>query len=361
MYKPNALGTNIFCYDVNSLYPSVMANNLYPAGQIFQFEGDPTILDNYWIGEGCVETKIDLYQPYLQIHHKTKGGWRTIAPNGKFSMVIHSSEYENALKDYNISISKGYIFEKQLNIFKEYVTDMYNLRQEYSKDQPMNLIAKLLLNSLYGRFGMEPQLQNHEFCNFSKVMLLTKLDNNLDYIEIDKDLFFVSYTDKDKKANGVSVSVASAVTAYARIYMSQFKNNPNYELYYTDTDSIFINRELENHLVNDNLGNMKLEYKFNDAIFLAPKVYAGLTSDNKKICKVKGYTNSSDLSLDDFNNLLQKDAILTLEHTKWFRDLVDSNILMKNTPYNLVQTDNKRELIYDSAGKAIDTKALKLN
>jgi hypothetical protein len=31
---------------------------------------------------------------------------------------------------------------------------MYNLRLQYPKSNPMNLIAKLLMNSLYGRFGM---------------------------------------------------------------------------------------------------------------------------------------------------------------------------------------------------------------
>jgi hypothetical protein len=36
-----------------------------------------------------------------------------------------------------------------------------------------------------------------------------------------------------------NVAIASAVTAYARIHMSQFKNNPQLpNLYYTDTDSV---------------------------------------------------------------------------------------------------------------------------
>ena len=369
MYKPYALNKNIYCYDVNSLYPAVMANNLYPTGSIFQFEGDPTILDNYWIGDATVESKTDLYQPYLQIHHKTSAGYRTIAPNGKFNMVIHSTEYENALKDYNISISKGYLFEKQSNIFCNYVQDMYKLRQEYSKDQPMNLIAKLLLNSLYGRFGMQPQLHSHIFANFSEVQELCTKFEIIDYIEIDKDLYFVTYESEDSneldssfsKNSGVSVSIASAVTAYARVYMSQFKNNQDYNLFYTDTDSIFVDKELNSSLVNSGLGNMKLEYKLTDSIFLAPKVYAGITDQGKKICKVKGFTNSSQISLNELENLLDKGSVKSLTHTKWFRNLFDSKITMRNTPYNLVQTDNKRELIYDSSGRAIDTKAFKLD
>lgn len=37
---------------------------------------------------------------------------------------------------------------------QEFVETLYNLRLQYSKDHPMNYTAKLLLNSLYGRFGM---------------------------------------------------------------------------------------------------------------------------------------------------------------------------------------------------------------
>ena len=58
MYKPKGLNKDIYCYDVNSLYPLVMSNN--PVGQIMQFEA---ILDNkYWIGDVTLSTKNDLYQ-----------------------------------------------------------------------------------------------------------------------------------------------------------------------------------------------------------------------------------------------------------------------------------------------------------
>lgn len=33
--------------------------------------------------------------------------------------------------------------------------------------------------------------------------------------------------------------------------MSQFKNNLNYNLYYSDTDSIYIDKPLPDHLVSD--------------------------------------------------------------------------------------------------------------
>ena len=34
----------------------------------------------------------------------------------------------------------------------------------------------------------------------------------------------------------------AAITSYARIYMAQFKNSNDFKLYYSDTDSIYIDK-----------------------------------------------------------------------------------------------------------------------
>jgi hypothetical protein len=93
--------------------------------------------------------------------------------------------------------------------------------------------------------------------------------------------------------------------------MSQFKNNPEINLYYTDTDSIYIDNPLPDHLVDSKtLGKMKLEYILTDAIFLAPKMYYLKTEDNKVIYKVKGLKHEVELIKDDFENLLIKESSL---------------------------------------------------
>ena len=67
-------------------------------------------------------------------------------------MKINKPEYDNALKDYNINIKHGFFWISQ-DIFSLYITDLYKLRLRYSKNDPMNLISKLIMNSLYGRFA----------------------------------------------------------------------------------------------------------------------------------------------------------------------------------------------------------------
>jgi spore cortex formation protein SpoVR/YcgB (stage V sporulation) len=76
------------------------------------------------------------------------------------------------------------------------------------------------------------------------------------------------------ETHNVNIAIAAAITAYARMHMSQFKNNPNFKLYYTDTDSAYIDRALPDYMVsNTELGKLKLENICNKAIFLAPKFY----------------------------------------------------------------------------------------
>jgi len=119
------------------------------------------------------------------------------------------------------------------------------------------------------------------------------------------------------ETHNTSITIASCITAYARIHMSQFKNNPDFNLYYSDTDSAYIDRPLPKHLVNNKiLGKMKLENICKKAIFLAPKVYYLETVDGKIIYKVKGLKHEVELTKNDFENLLFKESFLEKIQTK---------------------------------------------
>ena len=88
--------------------------------------------------------------------------------------------------------------------------------------------------------------------------------------------------------HNVSIGIAAGITAYSRILMSEFKNNPDIKLFYTDTDSTFVGAPLPEDLIGKEIGLMKLENICKKVIFLSPKVYCILTQDDKLITKVKG-------------------------------------------------------------------------
>ena len=187
MYIP--YGKDVKVYDGTSLYPSQIKYNKFPVGPIYTFEGDVTILDQdkyYWIAESEVKTKRDLEIPYLQIHHKINGSIRTVALNGKFEMKIHCCEYYNSLDDYDIKIKNGYLFQADY-IFNDFVDDLFKLRKSYPKDNPMNLVCKLIMNSLYGRFGMRLINNIQTFLNKQDFFKLTE-DSNCeieDFLDIE--------------------------------------------------------------------------------------------------------------------------------------------------------------------------------
>ncbi len=254
MYIP--YGKNIRVYDGTALYPSQMTLNKFPVGPIHIFEGDITILDKentYWIADSIVKTKKDLKIPYLQIHHKINGSLRTVSLNGTFEMKIHCCEYYNSLEDYEINIKNGYYFKNDY-IFKDFVDDLFKLRQKYSKTDPMNLVCKLIMNSLYGRFGMRLINNIQKFLNKEDFFKLTEDSNNdiEDFLDLGDYGFFVNYIDigKNKEADHkVCVAIASAVTALSRVAMTNIlkkKNKFDFKLYYSDTDSGFIDGDLPN-------------------------------------------------------------------------------------------------------------------
>lgn len=184
MYIPYS-NKKIYAYDVNSLYPYVMANFKYPIGNPTYFEGDITKIEPNAFG--FFYCKIiapeGLIHPILQIHHKGNDGQlRTIAPLGEWEGIYFSEELYNAKKyGYKFEILWGYIFDKDY-VFKDFVDNIYKLRLNYPKNDPMNLTAKLLMNAAYGRFGMDD--------NFTNTNILDKkdylnLENNKDNTILD--------------------------------------------------------------------------------------------------------------------------------------------------------------------------------
>ena len=95
----------------------------------------------------------ELNHPILLRKVNTDQGLRSVAGLGTWEGWFFSPELENAIDwGYKVEIIRGYRFE-QSYLFSGFVDKMYNLRLEYKKEHPMNLIAKLLMNSLYGTAG----------------------------------------------------------------------------------------------------------------------------------------------------------------------------------------------------------------
>ena len=387
VYTPH--GFNLYHYDVNSLYPSVMKKYKMALGDAIYFESsfESNNLTNklqenrpYGFFEVEITTPTDLKYPIIQTRVKTKDGYRTIAPLGTWRDVLSTIEIYNAMDNfgYKFKVLRGYVFDETDIIYDKYVDYFNNIKCNTPKSDPMYLTAKLLMNGLFGKTGQDYKFNDNIIVNNDDLLKLIQ-DKNIEVIsftELSNDSNLVTFFNKGKYSNNLNllnsyngcIAHASAITAGARTEMSlviKYLMENNYIIYYMDTDSLIVNKPLPEHFVsNFELGLFKLENIYKEAVFLAPKVYAGITADGNEIIKIKGLSHKTiqkDVTFDLLKSLLHKEKSLNFNQTKSFRKLEEATITLINQTYNLIPTENKRQLVYDNNNLLINTKPFFIN
>jgi len=112
-----------------------------------------------------------------------------------------------------------------------------------------------------------------------------------------------------------------------------------FNLYYSDTDSIDIDKPLPDKDVG-----VELEHIFQEAVYLAPQVYGGITSTYEYI-KIKGLKKP--IPYSEFKSLLKRGFTLEATNQKWYINLSMGNLTIKDEIYTLSMTETKRTPIYD--------------
>jgi hypothetical protein len=190
---------------------------------------------------------------------------------------------------------KVYNFSKA-DIFTNYIKYFYNIKKFATG--ALRLIAKMHLNQLYGYFGRRKTLIETKnvykkdltqyygsYTIFSEISINENISTLLMSSNLDYDLI-----NEIKGSTGLDlmtsfrnvkshVGIAAAVTAYARIEMIELKMfllKLGLKLYYTDTDSIFVDGEAPQDLIGNELGLLKDELNggyIKKAYFLGIKKY----------------------------------------------------------------------------------------
>lgn len=358
MYIPE--GSNLFLQDVNSEYPEAMTLDM-PGGHVFYVEGnlDLNEKENFGFFKAKITANNDLDKPVLPVRINQ----HTLCTLGSWTDWYFSEELKEAQNryGYKIIIEKGYIFER-IQPFKEYVNSLYSLKSENTQNKPVYLIAKLLLNMLYGRFGMKPDKEtslilSHKEAevyysdnqiSISDILDLGNGNEILRFIETNKNI------ENDNFNSNISIAIASAIVAYGRIKINSLKHLDNINVYYSDTDSLVTDKLLPSKYLGNKLGQLKLESKIKKGYFIAPKVYGYLDNQYNSIVKIKGLKNP--FSIFELSKILFKDTVIKKYQDKWYRNWKEANISIRKELYTLLVTHNKRQLIYDSSGKLVKTR-----
>ena len=320
--------------DVNSLYPSVMYNNLLPFGEPFFFEGKykedkiyPLYIQRITCSFKIKKNKI----PTIQIKHRQfiDNEYLTSSNGEIVALTLTNVDLDLFLEQYDVEDLKyhcGWKFKAMHGLFKTYIDKWIGIKNEatISGNKGLRQVAKIMLNSLYGKFA-------------------TGLDVRSKIPYLEDDIVHYLTTPPDRK-DGVYLPMGCFITAYARektIRTSQAIkdysiNKYGKDLYcYSDTDSIHTLLPVEElkqfcEIDDVKLGAWKHESHFTKAKFIRQKTYLEEIDGEMKItCAGLPQRCYSRVEWDSFKVGMNVDGKLRFKHVKGGVNLVETEFTIK--------------------------------
>lgn len=254
---------NVTVYDVNSLYPYVMAMLELPYGKPHMISDIPRHPEDYLyvVKLNCMFELKDGFIPTIQIKNnplflETEYLKKVDEP---VTLTLTSIDYDLFKEHYDVwdeEVLGCCFFNKRVGLLKEYIDYWTNVKIEATKnhDSARRYIAKRYLNSPYGKTGMRPDRIN-----------------KTPYMHEGALRFEVH----DEQVEGIYVPYASFVCAQARNITIRSAQKHYNDFVYADTDSLhLLGNNHDGLLVDDvKLGYWKVEGKFEKAKYIRPKTY----------------------------------------------------------------------------------------
>lgn len=253
--------------DVNSLYPSIMYYQPLPYGEGIFFEGKykPDKLYNLCVQMFTCQFELkENYIPTIQLKNNLSfipTAYLSSSEDKEVTMCLTSVDLELFFEHYhvyNITWHSGWKFKSTTGLFKEYIDKWNAVKMEstLNGNKAMRTLAKLMLNALYGKFALNPNVQSK----------IPYYDNGI-----------IKYTLGEKETrNPIYIPVGTFITAWARHKTITSAQKVYDRFLYADTDSLhLIGTEMPKGLEVDpvKLGAWKHESTFTRARFVRQKTY----------------------------------------------------------------------------------------
>jgi hypothetical protein len=270
----------LYKFDVNSMYPYVMHNENYPTrlrhlGDCLSLSDLDKLLTKNAV---IADVKLNVREPYFPVYN----GFKNVYPVGRFQTWLTTPELLIA-RDYGwIEEINDFAIYDQRPIFTEYVSFFYEQRLQWKAEDQLvpQLLAKLMLNSLYGKFGQrgydtEILFNSHNYEDGSYPGVSADGSDHWTDLVVGDNVLRMRI---DGEGYNSFTAIASHVTAYARVYLYNLVMQAGREnCYYTDTDSLIVNQDgcdrLTDLVHSTRLGAIKLEGTSYHTIICAPKHY----------------------------------------------------------------------------------------
>jgi len=242
---PPAIG-----FDINSGYPSAMKYHTFPT----RYHHKEKNITSYRLRDLMKEYLI-IADMDFELHRTCIGVKRKklIFPIGRIRETVTTPEIELILQHGNIRKIHIALCYEHDNIFRDYIEYFYSKRLEAKKrnDKAMDLLYKIFLNSLYGKFGQRSE--KWELIDTDCDMP----DGYYDYIDSETGEKYAErvingYLWRKKgfvEGHDTFIPIATFTTAYLRSQLWKYMELiPERMLFYVDTDSLWIHPEAEKYL-----------------------------------------------------------------------------------------------------------------
>lgn len=247
VWKRGIIKETIIGVDINSMYPSVMLKNKFPTKLINTHSNISVAELKRYINRGYLVTaevtiKTENENPYPMRYNN-----RLVFPIGKFETTISTPEVIYALeRNHIIEVKNVAIYESDY-IFKDFVQHFYTARQKHRDNPVLNYLFKLILNSLYGKFGqlkrewIEVGESNSKTIKTEEQIIIKEGKQHEINLKTIGGKIYCEEPFHDVADNSI-VAIASHVTSYARILLYNLITIAGKENhYYNDTDSLYCN------------------------------------------------------------------------------------------------------------------------
>lgn len=314
---------DVISFDVNSLYPSVMYENPMPIGEGKIYKS---------VEEGRKDNRhLFIVVAFVQYAKVREGQHAFIGNTSGFSYArkySYDDELSNKmlylwLDEFNLfklvydaqyEILKVVGWKKANYVFNDYIDRWYAIKENAKNDVERSL-AKLMLNSLYGKFGM----------NDSRI---TKIP-----VEIDDKII---YHTMENNTTYYYKEVASYITSKARCKLASFMNRCGDNFLYCDTDSVYyIGHEIPDIFKDvvdpKKLGYWKYEGHYTRFKALKAKCYLKQLDDGTIERRIAGCPKEC-AELINFDNFAPN---LKLTNAKKCKKKVKGGIVIGNTDFTI--------------------------
>lgn len=312
---------NGIVFDVNSLYPSVMYDKPLPYGLPLFFNGQyehdemyPLFIQNF-----TCEFKVKKdYVPTIQLKNNLSYIPNEYITESKeqVNLVLTSVDLELFFEHYdvwNIEYINGWKFKQCVGIFKPYIDKWGKVKKE--NKGAIRQLAKLMLNSLYGKFGTNPDVTG-----------------KIPYLD-DENVVKWKLGEKEMR-DPIYIPMGVFITAWARHKTISTAQLCFDRFIYADTDSLHlvgtdIPKAIE-HIIDDKeLGYWAHESTFTRARFIRQKTYIEEIAGKIDVkCAGMPDTIKSRVTWDNFHKGFKSGGKLLPKRVK-------GGIILKDTEFTL--------------------------